>query len=306
MRREAFPHQHTEHSVVVVLTNEEAVLPPQRPFRWTGPTTTCPHHEGHTAWPSFVRAKSERAAFPEPGHRCNFVYVKSSQGTTLRDGKFPEFWSRLGQLTGNARVHRGAYHFLSSAGSGEDQARTFMKVLTDNAGLQATDMPPVLDLEWDIVRQGAPDRWIGQDPDLIIRKVLAWLQFVENATYRTPMVYTARAWWRERIGSENKFSQLDRYKVWIADYSRSSQAVEIPKVPNGAEAALWQFTESAKLAGGFIGAIDANVYKYKSPDTVANSILILTSTILMIIVNKPRALYGEGVTRVTEGQGMAA
>ena len=200
------------------------------------------------------------------GQQVRYIYTKATQGTTFKDGKFSDFWSRMGQLTGNARVHRGAYHFLSAAGSGVDQARTFVKFMNDNGGLKPTDMPPVLDLEWDIARQGAPDRWAGQNPDQIIQKTLDWLQFVENATHRIPMVYTSRAWWRERIGSEQKFSRLDKYKIWIADYSRSSRAVEVPKVPTGARAALWQFTESARLAGGFPGTVDANIWKGKEDD----------------------------------------
>jgi lysozyme len=193
--------------------------------------------------------------------KVRYCYAKATQGTSFKDGKFAGFWSGLGQLSGNAAVHRGAYHFLTAAGAGLDQAKTFVKFLNDNGGMKPTDMPAVLDLEWDIVRQGGPDRWVGQDPDAIIQKALDWLKYVGEQTGRTPMLYTARAWWRERIGSEQKFSRFDGYKIWIADYSKSSRAVEVPGVPNGAPAALWQFSESAKLAGGFAGSVDANIYK---------------------------------------------
>lgn len=60
-----------------------------------------------------------------------FVYAKATQGTNFKDGKFAGFWSAMDQLTGGARVHRGAYHFLASAvnQSGLDQAKTFVAFL---------------------------------------------------------------------------------------------------------------------------------------------------------------------------------
>lgn len=121
-------------------------------------------------------------------------------------------------------------------------------------------MPPVLDLEWDIASKGAPDRWIGQDPDQIIDKVIEWLTYVQQQTHRAPMLYTADAWWRS-IHGQAKFPRLNNYKIWIADYSKTSRGVEVPTIPPGAQAALWQFTESAHVPGGYPGALDANIYK---------------------------------------------
>lgn len=42
---------------------------------------------------------------------------------------------------------------------------------------------------------------------------------------------------------------FSRYGLWIADYSKSSRAVEVPTVPNAARWTLWQFTSSAKAVG---------------------------------------------------------
>src|SRR5262249_44031971 len=132
--------------------------------------------------------------------QSRFAYAKATQGTGFKDGKFSEFWSRMGQLTGTARLHRGAYHFLSAAGSAVDQAKIFISFLNENGGLKITDMPPVLDLEWDIAGRGAPDRWSEvNDPDKIIEKTLAWLEYVEKATHRSPMVYTAEDWFRTKV-----------------------------------------------------------------------------------------------------------
>lgn len=196
-----------------------------------------------------------------------FVYAKATQGTRFKDAKFSSFWRAMGQLGGSARVHRGAYHFLSSSPqeSGLDQAKTFVSFLRENGGLAETDMPPVLDLEWDIAGKGAPDRWAGQNPDQIVAKVIEWLKYVESETHRRPMIYTAAAWWRS-IKAEDRVAKLSGYKLWIADYSRTSRGVEMPTVPKGASAPLWQFTESARLAASFQGAVDANIYKNSDED----------------------------------------
>jgi lysozyme len=152
-----------------------------------------------------------------------FVYLKASQGARFKDGKFATFWDQLEVHP----VHRGAYHFLSADVDPTAQAQTFLRVVISNGGLKPTDMPPVLDLEWDKDRT-TRDHWRGKAPDDIIARVKAWLAHVQETTRRKPLLYTSRAWWRERIGSEAKFAQLSAYALWVADYSKSSRAVEVP------------------------------------------------------------------------------
>lgn len=191
----------------------------------------------------------------------SYVYLKASQGTGFKDGKFATYWARLDKVPVAQRVHRGAYHFLSHDSDGKAQAQTFLRVLAANGGLKPTDMPPVLDLEWDKAKTDAPDRWIGKTPQQILASAKAWLQEVEKQTGRKPMLYTARSWWRERMGSESSITELDGYSIWIADYSKSSRAVEVPKMPAQAKWVLWQFTDSAQLTAGYSKGFDANIFK---------------------------------------------
>jgi lysozyme len=189
-----------------------------------------------------------------------FVYVKATQGIGYKDGRFAEYWASLGALPADKKVLRGPYHFLSSSGDGIAQAESFLKFLDQNGGLQPGDMPPVLDLEWDIATKNGPDRWQGHQPDEIIDTVLAWLKRVEEKTHKIPAVYTARTWWRDRGIPEEKFARLSHYKVWVADYSKSSHAVEVPAAPNKSHVDLWQFSEQARLSSGYGGKVDANIY----------------------------------------------
>lgn len=199
-----------------------------------------------------------------------FIYMKATQGTGSLDSKFADFWARTGKLPQGRQVHRGAYHFLSSgnpqipaADWGKAQALTFIKVIKANGGLLTTDMPPVVDLEWDKASKNGPDRWMNRQPAEIIAMVEAYLEEVQTELHRTPMIYTARSWWRERMGPEAQFATFSAYPLWLADYSTTSQASEVPKTINGIRWALWQYTERAQMAIGFSGAFDANIYKGK-------------------------------------------
>jgi lysozyme len=190
-----------------------------------------------------------------------FVYMKATQGTGFKDGKFQLFWNRLGKLPAGTKVHRGAYHFLTARGDPTAQANLYLEILRLNGGLHSTDMPPVVDLEWDVPEVGAADEWAALGVDQILDRVLIWLKTVEAETKRTPIVYTNGVWWKERIGSEAKLSELKHYNIWIADYSPTDRAVEVPFVPNRAQWSIWQFTAKSRFATDFTYSLDANIFK---------------------------------------------
>lgn len=203
--------------------------------------------------------------------KVDFVFMKATQGARFLDPKFAQFWDRAGRLPKGTEVHRGAYHFLSSGDSqvpaeewGKAQALTFLKVIRANGGLRLTDMPPVVDLEWDKASKDSPDRWTGRTADEILRMVLAFVTTVEAELKRTPMIYTAHSWWRERIGANVDAGELSRYPLWVADYSKTSRASEVPRSIVGAKWILWQFTDAATMAIGFRGSFDANIFKGSS------------------------------------------
>ncbi|MBM2716198.1 hypothetical protein JQK88_34585 [Mesorhizobium caraganae] len=192
-----------------------------------------------------------------------FVYIKATQGTQFKDKKFAGFWSQVKALPKHPTntLRRGAYHFLAAGKNGAAQADTFLNFVNSHGGIEKTDMPPVLDLEWDIARPAGPDRWKDYSPDTILESVKAWCAKVQEQTKRVPVIYTANAWWRERGIAPKRISELSDYGIWIADYSRSGQASEDPKVPGGAKWKLWQFSDKAKVGDAYKGGLDANVFK---------------------------------------------
>ncbi len=190
--------------------------------------------------------------------KVRFVYAKATQGVRFKDGDFGDFWKRLGELPDDRPVYRGAYHFLTAKGSAADQAKSFLAYLKLHGGLEAGDLPPVMDLEWDRSSSN-PDQWKGHE-DEIIAKTLEWLRLVEEGTGRVPVIYTARSWWKERGLDEADFAQFDRYPIWIADYSKSHKAKEKPFLINDRVQTMWQFADDSQLTSGYRGSLDANIF----------------------------------------------
>ena len=190
-----------------------------------------------------------------------FVYAKATQGVSYKDDLFGLYWRALSEVPAEKRVFRGAYHFLSSDADGAAQADTFLSFLENNGGLKENDMPPVVDLEWDVTQSDRNDRWQSHRPDDIIDTTLAWLKRVEEKTGRIPIVSTARSWWLERGIPEESFNKLSHYKLWIVDYSHYAPATETPPTINHSRLHLWAFSDTAELSQGYDGPLDATVYK---------------------------------------------
>ena len=181
---------------------------------------------------------------------------------SYKDGLFGSYWRALDDLPAEKKLLRGAYHFLSSDAKGAAQADTFLQALENNGGLKTTDMPPVVDLEWDITQSDRNDRWRSHSPQEILDVTLAWLKVRGR---KKPAVYLSSTL-REAGGTSAEFleediNQLSHYRIWIADYSVSARAIETPSMINHSRWHLWQFTERAKLSQGYDGPVDANIYK---------------------------------------------
>ncbi len=192
--------------------------------------------------------------------KVDFVYAKATQGVKFKDPKFSYYWNELANLKPEQRPLRGAYHFLTAVDDGKEQAERFIQYVNLHGGIKKDDMPPCLDLEWDVVPHKNPDRWKGQSPDKILGSAIAWLQRTKELTGRTPLVYTAAEWWHERGMPNAKFDALKGYPIWIADYSKSGKALEKPGIINGRPQSLWQFADNAKLAAGYLEGLDANIF----------------------------------------------
>lgn len=138
---------------------------------------------------------------------------------------------------------------------------TFVKVIKANGGLRATDMPPAVDVEWDVDSSTGKDRWQKRKPTEIITMIKAFTAQVEADLGRKPVIYTARAWWKDAVGGEKSFAQVAEHNLWLADYSNQAQASETPRSINQTKWAIWQFTDAAQLNLGSSQKFDASIYK---------------------------------------------
>src|SRR5690349_7534 len=152
-----------------------------------------------------------------------FVFIKASQGITGVDPELSANWS--GAQT--AGLLRGVYHFYQPGDDPTQQAQHFLATAPP---FGAGDLPPVLDIE----TAGS------LTPAEIVQGVATWLDAVQTATGRTPIVYTAPGFWKT-LGT----TQFGGHPLWIAEYGVSS-----PLVPAGwARWTFWQYSETGTVAG---------------------------------------------------------
>jgi lysozyme len=164
-----------------------------------------------------------------------FGFMKATEGLTYTDPTFATNW----QQTQASGVYRGAYHFFRPQDDGVAQAQQFLSVAgTDFTG----DLPPVVDFE---VTDGVSN-------PVITQRLSDFLTTVRSQTGRTPMIYTAPAFWSGTVGNAAGFSQ---YSLWIANWG-----VTCPDVPGPwANWVFWQWTNSDTVTG-IGGTVDGDYF----------------------------------------------
>ncbi|HTP26447.1 MAG TPA: GH25 family lysozyme [Anaeromyxobacteraceae bacterium] len=178
------------------------------------------HHNGTVNWSAVASAG------------VSFAYAKASEGANVQD---PMFVQNYAAMRAN-RLYRGAYHFFHPGTDASVQARHFLALVPE---LASGDLPPALDVE-------VGD---GQQPSAIAAGIRAWLQEVEDAIGRPPVLYTSASFWNVNLAGAIGF---DRYPLWIAHYTTEPQ----PHLPSGfTRHTMWQYTDSGQVAG-IVGVVD--------------------------------------------------
>ena len=150
-----------------------------------------------------------------------FVFIKATEGVTMRDPKFKPYWEEAGKRD----FQRGAYHFFRTSKDGELQAKHFIRTVGE---LRHGDLPPVLDLE--TIHRGCSYKLLNE-------RALQWLKTVEAHYGRKPMVYTTDSFVRDILCKEIK----EKYPIWIAHYGVDA--------PVHGDWKYWQFTDRAYIYG---------------------------------------------------------
>lgn len=163
-----------------------------------------------------------------------FAFLRATDGITFTDSLFGTYWS--GAL--EAGLLRGAYHVYRTNDDPTAQAESFLSVVQ----LQPGDLPPVVDFEKTTGSESASQ---------ILRDLQTWLDVVEKATGRVPILYTGPDYWNS-FGS----SAFGRYPLWVAEYG-----VQSPKPAAGWPAwTFWQYSETGSVPG-ISGDVDLDVFQ---------------------------------------------
>jgi GH25 family lysozyme M1 (1,4-beta-N-acetylmuramidase) len=185
-------------------------------------------------WPK-VRATGQR-----------FVFAKATEGDFYSDPTFAASWS--GAKT--AGLLRGAYHFFRCNVDAKKQAARFIdyvKSVNDNG-----ELPPVLDLE-------SND---GQTKDKVIARAKTWLDLVESAFGRKPIIYSGQYFLQDYFSESGGGppAWAKDYPLWVAQYPNQYIPGMQPYLPRGwYKWTFWQFSEKG-VVNGINADVDLNLF----------------------------------------------
>ena len=128
-----------------------------------------------------------------------FIYIKATEGSTLRDEKFTVNWEN-GDKAG---LLSGAYHFFSYDSPGSNQAENFIKTVGDNVKRR---LLPVVDVEYYGDKEQNPPA-----KEDVVRELTVFLNKLEEHYGTKPMIYT-----RSDIYDKYLEGFSGEYKMWMS------------------------------------------------------------------------------------------
>lgn len=173
-----------------------------------------------------------------------FAIVKATENTGYVNPYFKQDWAGIKSVG----MLRGAYHYFHADSDPIAQANHF---LTTMGPLEEDDLPGVLDLE----------EAMGQSQATIAQRALAWLDHVEKATGKTPILYTGPYFWDTNVAAPG----FTKYPLWIANYG-----VMCPSVPGEWQNfTFWQYTSTGPVPGVQGSNVDKNIFNGSLDDLMA-------------------------------------
>jgi lysozyme len=229
-------------------------------------------------WPK-VRATGQR-----------FSFVKTTEGESYTDPTFEDNWK--GAKAGG--LLRGAYCFFHPSQDATKQADRFVSVL--KAINDQGELPCILDLE---VTDGVAK-------DKIIAKAKTWLDAMEQAFGRKPMIYSGVSF------LETNFSEVGGgppawtrdYALWLGWFPTQYTPGMSPLMPRGwFKWTFWQYHDKATLNGInaavnldlFNGTLD-ELYRFAgvpTPDQTPKTHVVAAGDSFESIANKYGVTLGE-------------
>lgn len=201
----------------------------------TVPGIDVSYYQGVISWAS-VKASGQK-----------FAITRVSDGLTYPDSKFITNWQAI-KAQG---LVRGTYQFFRPGQDPLAQANFVLSRVAAAGGFQPNDLPVVMDME-------TAD---GQSPTTIQARMHVWLNRIEAATGKKPIIYTAN------FQSGNIGTGFSSYVLWVANYGATC-----PLMPSGwAQWKIWQYSSTGSVSG-----IGGNVDVNKWNGTLAQLIAYVT------------------------------
>ncbi len=167
-----------------------------------------------------------------------FAYMKVSEGGDHVDSRFYANW----EAASEAGVARGVYHFMYWCRTAAEQAVWFSHAVPQDR----TQLPPVLDLEWNNDSVTCPKRVAR---DVALEKIHKMLEMMEYHTGKRPVIYTDINFHRDVLEGE-----LRGYDFWLR-----SVAAEPHERFKNRPWTFWQYTATGRVPG-IRGDVDRNVF----------------------------------------------
>lgn len=165
----------------------------------------------------------------------SFVYIKSTEGTTIRNRYFMSDYAQAKKQG----LHVGAYHFFSLKTPALTQATFFVNHTLFREG----DFPPVLDVEPTDAQINA----IGGD-EVLMQRIRIFMEYVEKRTHMRPILYVNQMFINKHMQHAADIKQ--NYNVWIARYGEYKPDVKL---------VYWQLSPEGRVSG-ITGPVDINVF----------------------------------------------
>lgn len=164
------------------------------------------------------------------GKRINFAFIKATQGTELIDPYLKHNWKH----SISNGIKRGVYHYFNPEEDGNMQATFFLQ----NIELVEGDMSPVVDIE----------KLNNTDYRIMKIELKKWLVAVQNATNKTPIIYTNPNFYNNYLTGD-----FDEYPLWVSHY------IDADSPSTKRDWQFWQHSEKARI-NGINGCVDFNVF----------------------------------------------
>ncbi len=171
--------------------------------------------------------------------QISFVICKSTEGT---HGTDPDFRNNWNFLTEN-HITKGAYHLYVYSESPVQQALHFSNTVGE---VNHPDFPLIIDIE----EASLPKKYIDQRR--LKEDVLKFLEYIEQKTKRTPMIYSNYAF----IDTYLDDKIFSKYPLRLAEYSHAPKPL-IPKAWKKKGCLIWQKTDRYDISSK---ELDLDVY----------------------------------------------